>query len=88
MEVVLDYLMSSPYWLYVSLWCFACAIFTALAPVSVTEKIPDWLMVIINTSAINVGNAANKLANWKGNPNETGTVTAGSNTRSRDVRKE
>lgn len=51
-----------------AVWCFACALFVALAPVKWTEKIPNFLMVIINFSAINWGNAANKLTNLKGNP--------------------
>lgn len=57
-----------------SLWyipvalCFASALFVALAPPALTAKIPNPIMVIINTLAINFSNASNELTDKKGNP--------------------
>lgn len=49
-------------------WCLFCALFTAFVPVKWTEKLPDWVMVIINISAVNVKNAVNRVTDIKGNP--------------------
>jgi len=54
--------------LYVAAWCFVCAVFVAIAPVSLTERIPNWIMIIINVCAVNIGHAANKFADIKRNP--------------------
>ena len=54
---------------YLAAWCFSCAVFVAVAPVKLTQKMPDWLMVVINFFAANVGNAVNKWSDKKGNPN-------------------
>lgn len=39
----------------------------AVLPVTVTEKVPDWLMVILNVVGANWGNAKNALTDMKGN---------------------
>lgn len=73
--------IDSGYALYVFLWCAFCAIFAAVAPVSVTAKIPNWAMVVINVSALNVGKATNALSDVKGNPKNgknSGNVSEGS----------
>lgn len=56
---------------YLAAWCSACSVFVAVAPVKITQKLPDWLMVVINFCAANVGNAVNKWSDKKGNPNGT-----------------
>jgi len=53
---------------YLATWCFACAVFVAAAPVKLTQKLPDQVMVVINLCAANVGNAVNKWSDKKGNP--------------------
>lgn len=68
MEQLIQFLMETEYATYVFAWCGICAVFVALAPVSITEKIPDPIMAFINICAINFGNAQNKKANIKGNP--------------------
>lgn len=68
MEEVLLFLSTLVDPLYVAIWCFGCMLFTALTPAKVTAKVPDFLMQVINLSALNVGNAANKYCDLKGNP--------------------
>lgn len=72
-QTAITFLLQSQYSPIVGLWIFACAAFTAFAPEKWQNKIPDWLMVIINVSALNVGNAKNKLTNLKGNSNAKGS---------------
>jgi len=80
MEEFLHYLLEvETVGLYVAAWCFVCAVFVAIAPVSLTERIPNWLMIIINVCAVNIGHAANKLTDIKGNPqgvNDVGISTS------------
>lgn len=60
--------LSVEYFLYVTAVCFGCAVFVAVAPTKLTQKIPDFLMVIINFCALNFWNSVNKKTNIKGNP--------------------
>ena len=66
--MLIQWANDSGFGLYVGAVCLACALFVALAPVTVTEKVPDWLMRAINVLAVNWGNAANKKSNLSGNP--------------------
>lgn len=68
MEQLLNYLLSTEYATYIFAWCGACAVFVAAAPVSWTQKIPGPIMAFINVCAVNFGNAKNKNADIKGNP--------------------
>ena len=63
MESVIDYLLSSPIGSYVLVVCLLCRVFVTVAPVSLTEKIPDWIMLIISACAL----SSNKVADNKGN---------------------
>ena len=60
--------LSIEHFLYVTAVCFVCAVFVAVAPVKVTQKIPDIVMRGINFFALNFWNAVNKKADIKGNP--------------------
>jgi hypothetical protein len=68
MEQLLEFLLQTEYATYVFAWCGFCAVFVAVAPTKLTEKIPDVLMAFINVCAINFGNAKNKNSDIKGNP--------------------
>lgn len=77
---LLSLAMDSGYILYVFLWCTACGLFAALAPPSVTARVPNIIMVIINVSALNLGRAANALTDLRGNAkngNSKGNSEAG-----------
>lgn len=66
-QPIIDALLQTEYATYVLGFCFVCAAFTAIAPEKVTSKVPDFLMVIINAFALNVGQAKNLLTDMKGN---------------------
>lgn len=61
-------LVPPEFWFVPVILCFVSALFVALAPPTLTAKIPDPIMVIINTLAINFSNASNELTDKKGNP--------------------
>lgn len=65
---LLSLAISSGYAFYVFLWCAFCGLFSAFAPPSVTQKIPNLIMMVINVSSLNIGRAANALTDIKGNP--------------------
>ena len=57
------------------LLCVICAFASALiaaCPPKITEKIPDWIMIIINVLAFNVKNAKNLTSDLRGNPHDEG----------------
>lgn len=64
MEEIINFLLDSPYSQYVLALCLLCRVFVTVAPVSLTQKIPDWIMMIISALAL----ASNKRADNKGNP--------------------
>lgn len=68
--LILEHLTLAGYTIYVLGWCFSCKLFTALAPVTWTSRIPNFMMVIINVSAMNVKNATNEITDIKGNTKE------------------
>ena len=64
MDELLEMLINSPYGQYALAWCLLCRIFVTVAPLKLTEKIPDVIMTIISACAL----ASNKKADNKGNP--------------------
>lgn len=64
MDSIINYLLTTPYAQYFMAFCLLCRIFTSLAPVSLTEKVPDVVMIWINAFAL----ASNKTVDNKGNP--------------------
>lgn len=58
----------APYLGLVAMVAFLLVHVVAVLPVSVTEKIPDWVMVILNKIAGNYKGAENAKSNQKGNP--------------------
>lgn len=64
MEQVIEYLLTSPIGQYVMVLCLACRAFKIVAPVPLTEKMPDWSMAIISVLAL----SSFKKVDNKGNP--------------------
>lgn len=67
LTLVFELLDGTPWELLFALWCVACAVFTAVVPPTITEKIPNFIMAIINVCAFNIGHAKNALTDIKGN---------------------
>lgn len=63
MQEIINYLLSTPYSQYVIAFCLICRVFVTVAPVSLTEKINDSVMMVISAFAL----ASNKKADNKGN---------------------
>ena len=59
----IDFAQTQPWAGYFMAVCLVCRIFTTVAPVSWTEKLPDLAMMVINTLAL----SANKVTDNKGN---------------------
>ena len=58
----------APYLGLIALVAYLLVHVVAVLPVSVTSKIPDWLMVILNKIAGNYKSAVNEKTDDKGNP--------------------
>lgn len=58
----------APYLGLVALVAFLLVHVVAVLPVSVTEKIPNWLMILLNSIAGNYKHASNHVSDIKGNP--------------------
>lgn len=58
----------APYLGLVALVAYLLVHVVAVLPVSVTEKIPDWVMVLLNKIAGNYKGAENAKTDKKGNP--------------------
>ena len=63
MEEIFEFLLNSAWGHYFMAAFLLCRVFVTVAPVSLTEKIPDWLMQVISACAL----ASNKIADNKGN---------------------
>ena len=63
MQEIIDFLIATPYGQYMIAFCLLCRVFVTVAPVSLTEKINDTVMVFVNACAL----ASNKKADGKGN---------------------
>lgn len=69
-DTLLNYLLTTPYGQYVTLIVFAMFILQQVLPhlpPSVTSKIPNWIMVIVNVIAGRYKNTENKSTDIKGN---------------------
>ena len=64
MNEFIEVLLNTHYGQYVMAICLLCRVFVTVAPVKLTEKIPDTVMMIISVLAL----ASNKKADNKGNP--------------------
>ncbi|BBM66343.1 hypothetical protein VA249_29890 [Vibrio alfacsensis] len=64
MEQALELLLNSAHGGYVLALCLLCRVFITVAPIKLTEKMPDWLMMLISACAL----ASNKRTDNKGNP--------------------
>lgn len=64
MNEFIEVLLSTPYGQYVMAICLLCRVFVTVAPIKLTEKVPDTVMMIISALAL----ASNKKADNKGNP--------------------
>ncbi len=64
MNEIIEYLLNSPYGQYVLAVCLLCRVFVTVAPMSLTQKIPDSVMMVISALAL----ASNKRTDNKGNP--------------------
>lgn len=62
---LVDLLLTSPYSQYVIAGIFLAKLFVWFAPVSLTEKIPDKVMVLINILAVSISKV--KPTDLKGN---------------------
>ena len=70
MQELINYLLTTPYAQYITLLIFIMFIFQQILPhlpPSVTSKIPNWVMLIVNSLAGRYKNAANKKTDIKGN---------------------
>tara|TARA_R110000782_G_scaffold134374_2_gene226750 strand:- start:270 stop:467 length:198 start_codon:yes stop_codon:yes gene_type:complete len=63
MNELIEFLMTTEYAQYVFAWCLLCRLFVTVAPLKLTEKINDMVMMAISACAL----ASNKEANNKGN---------------------
>ena len=63
MEQIIELLINSPYGQYVIAFCLLCRVFITVAPITLTERIPDTLMMVISAFAL----ASNKRSDNKGN---------------------
>jgi len=69
-DTPLNYLLTTPYGQYVTLVVFAMFILQQILPhlpPSVTTKIPNWIMVIVNVIAARYKHTENKNTDIKGN---------------------
>lgn len=64
MNELFNYLLTSEYSQYFLAIGLLCRVFVTVAPVSLTARIPDKLMIIISAAAL----ASNKRVDNKGNP--------------------
>lgn len=64
-DQLVDLLLTSPYAQYVIAAIFLSKLFVWFAPVSLTEKIPDKVMVLINILAVSISKV--KPTDLKGN---------------------
>ena len=63
MQELINFLMSTPYAEYVLAVCLLCRVFVTVAPLSLTTKINNTVMMVISAFAL----ASNKKADNKGN---------------------
>lgn len=66
-SLVAEHVSLAVYFLLVFGWSTLCSIFVAFMPVSLTEKIPNWVMIVVNVSAMNVKNSVNEISDIRGN---------------------
>ncbi len=69
-NTLFNYVLTTPYGQYVTLVVFAMFIVQQILPhlpPSITTKIPDWVMVIVNVVAGRYKNTENKSTDIKGN---------------------
>lgn len=69
-NTALNFLLTTPYGQYVTLLVFAMFIVQQILPhlpPSITSKIPNWIMVVVNVIAGRYKNAENKKTDIKGN---------------------
>lgn len=64
MQELIEMLFTTEYGQYAMAVCLLCRVFVTVAPVSITEKIPDTVMMVISAMAL----SSNKKADNKGNP--------------------
>ena len=63
MEELFNYLLTSEWGQYFLVLFLLCRVFITVAPVALTERIPDWLMQVISACAL----ASSKVVDNKGN---------------------
>ena len=63
MDEIFNFLLGSAFGHYFMAVFLLCRVFITVAPVSFTERVPDWLMQIISACAL----ASNKIADNKDN---------------------
>lgn len=63
MNEMIDLLLNTDYGQYVMAVCLLCRVFITVAPLSLTEKVPDTVMMVVSAMAL----ASNKKADNKGN---------------------
>lgn len=59
----IEFAQTQPWAGYFMAVCVVCRLFVSFAPESWTEKLPDWLMVVINKLAL----SSNSMTDNKGN---------------------
>ena len=64
MEPLIEFLLTTEYAQYVLALCLLCRVFVTVAPQSLTEKVPDTIMLVVSALAL----ASNKRVDNKGNP--------------------
>lgn len=64
MDQVIEFLLTTEYASYVLAVCLLCRVFVTVAPQSLTEKVPDAVMLAVSALAL----ASNKRVDNKGNP--------------------
>ena len=64
MNELFNMLLTSEYSQYVLAICLLCRVFVTIAPINLTSRIPDSVMIVISAAAL----ASNKKVDNKGNP--------------------
>ena len=64
MNELFNIMLTSEYSQYVLAICLLCRVFVTVAPVKLTMRIPDGVMMVISAAAL----ASNKKTDNKGNP--------------------
>lgn len=61
---IINFFIDTEYGKYVLALCFLCRAFVTVAPISLTQRVPDSIMQVISVCAL----VGNRKADNKGNP--------------------